>query len=316
MILPFESYYLNQKYMKKLIVLLAAICVLSPAFSQSQKLEYKLKKGETYQQNAVVESMVKQTVMGQVVEISSSNIINMNITVLEENASGYKLSASIKKMAVTTNIPSMGTSIVYSTEDDAPVTANTKGVSDILKGLKDTPFTMEMTRRGEVTTVQGINAIVTKMITAANLNDAESALLNQTMSQIMTDESYQAQMKQMMMTYPDKALKLGETWTQQSKITTTMTLDVETTYKVQSISEKAIVIVAEAVIAAKEQGMEVSGVAAIVNMDGKQEGTITIDPTTGWIVSSTAKQDVKGQIEVQGMSVPMEIKNIVTVTDK
>ncbi len=300
--------------MKKLNLLLAAaLLVCAACGQQSQKLEYKLTEGETYRQNIKMEMLQKLSMMGQNMEIKMQMEFGMASTVAEVKPDGYVLSTAYTKMAMNTEIPGMG-SVGYSSDENAPVSAGMEQLSALLKSMTNAPFTLEISKRGEPLRATGLSALVDQMTAEVDPGDMEQ--IKATIAQQFSDEAFINQYKQITCVYPEKALAVGDSWTQKGTVKTTMNMDMETTYTVKSISAETVVLDIASTITVEEQGMEVQGLVAMVNMKGTQTGTNTIDARTGWPVAGNMEQAIKGTMEMQGMQVPMEIKTTITLDNK
>ena len=302
--------------MKRFILFLSATLLLSVAFAQSQKLSYNLKQGETYRQHMSTNMLITQSMMGQIAEINTFLEMHTAFKVVALTATGYKFEVAYSKFTSNNSITGMG-EMNYSSEDDAETTPIFENMSTVLKALKNNPFTVEMTKQGEVTGVTGLTALCEKVIAELDVDNAVREALKVSIGQQFNDDVFLTQFKNVVFVYPDKTLSLGDSWTQHSTINNNMVeLNLETKYTMKSISGSELVLDAAATIEAKEQGVEIQGIPAIANISGTQKGTITINLATCWPSSSEVTQAMKGEIEVQGMKIPIELQGTTTMKDK
>jgi len=93
-----------------------------------------------------------------------------------------------------------------------------------------------------------------------------------------------------------------------------MKVNVENTYVLKSIEgNKATIAMTSAMNLPKSDN---DTVAAMVQMTGKQEGTIDIDISSGQIISGKTTQDIKGTMTVMGQQMPMNIKGNIVISSK
>ena len=296
--------------MKKFILLFSTTLILSAAFAQSQKLSYNLKQGETYRQNISTNMLIKQSMMGQTMEVNTFMEMHAAFKVIELTAAGYKFEAVYSKITANTSISGMG-DMKYSSEEDAETTPGFENMSKLFKALKNNPFTVEMTKEGEVIGVAGLTALCEKIIADLDVGDAVKEQLQASIEQQFNDDAFIAQFK--CFVYPDKALSAGDSWTQRSTINNMVELNMETTYTVKSISGAELVLDVSSTVEAREQGVEIQGTPAMANITGTQKGTAVIHLATGWLSSSEVTQTMKGEIEVQGMKIPIEMQGTTTI---
>jgi len=159
--------------MKKIILLFSAVLFSSATFVQSQPLAYNLKEGETYRQNMSVTSTVKQSMMGQTMEINVQSETHIAFKVAEITATGYKFEVVFTKIAFNTSIPGMGT-MSYGSEEETATSPGFENVSKLLRAMKGVPFFAEMTKRGEITGVTGLTAMNEKIIAELGTGAAEA----------------------------------------------------------------------------------------------------------------------------------------------
>lgn len=105
---------------------------------------------------------------------------------------------------------------------------------------------------------------------------------------------------------PENEVAVGSSWTNTtSQETGGMEFSADITYTVKAISKKSI----DLTYTGKVNG-------SIADISGTYEGTATIDPQTGIIISNSQKQNMTMTINEQGMSIPMTIVGNTTVEVK
>jgi hypothetical protein len=109
--------------------------------------------------------------------------------------------------------------------------------------------------------------------------------------------------------FPDKKLKVGDTW--ESEVEQNMNgpiAVIKTKYKLVSITDGIAEISMDGTLGIKEN---TEG-----KISGTQKGTSKIDIATGMNKSITLDQDIDMEMNDMGMKMPMKVKNNITITTK
>lgn len=117
------------------------------------------------------------------------------------------------------------------------------------------------------------------------------------------DESGVAQLSNAILPLPAEPVKEGSTWTfEKNQEAGGIELNASMTYTVTKISKKSI-------------DLEVKGVVKTDNeISGSYEGTASINPQTGLLITSSIKQNISLTISEQGMTIPMTMTGTTTIT--
>lgn len=107
--------------------------------------------------------------------------------------------------------------------------------------------------------------------------------------------------------YPDKPVKVGETWENVTE-TGMSNLKMKMNNKYELIEVKDSVATIELVSDYKGKGeMSQSGMKLYMEMDGEQTGTIKIDLTTGYLQRADNNLDVDAKANIMGQKVPYKV---------
>lgn len=124
----------------------------------------------------------------------------------------------------------------------------------------------------------------------------------------LVGDSIDASMNQLgvIIEMPENEVTVGSTWTNTtSQETSGMEFSADITYTVKAISRKSI----DLTYTGKVNGN-------IADISGTYEGTASIDPQTGIMMSNSQKQNISMTISEQGMNIPMTIVGNTTVEVK
>lgn len=102
--------------------------------------------------------------------------------------------------------------------------------------------------------------------------------------------------------FPDKPVKVGDTWVKNTTAEMGMKLDLQTTYTLKERKNGTVIIefVSDAKTDPKEAPLEMMGMTMSYDIKGTTKGTITVDEKTGWAIKNTGEQNMKGKMNMSG----------------
>jgi hypothetical protein len=179
--------------------------------------------------------------------------------------------------------------------------------SRIFHSLLNEPIHLTMRTNGDILEVRGGDSIVAKMVKASGLQEAfavnmlRSSLKNEFGSEALS-ESY----KQMTYIYPDRNIKVGDTW----KNSYTGKLKADTMWKLDSLNGQNASISGVADIL-----MQIEEPTTTMMLDGTQNTRITTDIRSGFILKMKVEGFSKGYSTLAQMGaqkIPTTITSMVT----
>ncbi len=270
-------------------------------------LKFALPQGETIRYTAEMKQNIDQTVMGNAMSVKQNMLFGMLYKVMNVAGDNRTVDVSYDRIKMETN--AAGQDLKYDSKD----TAGNNPMLAIMGGMVGKSFQMTVSKTGEIQKVQGFSELLNSV--AGDPSSPNAAATRQQLSQMFSDESVKQMLSQNTNIYPDKPVKPGDTW--KKTMTSTMgpiSLQIDNTYKLESATDKTAKVSVDAVIT----GKSASGAGAIqgmtINMKGKQTGKLDIEIATGMMEKMDINQDIDGNMEMQGMKVPMKIKTTGTIT--
>lgn len=172
-------------------------------------------------------------------------------------------------------------------------------------------FELYIAPNGEIDRVEGLKDFISKL---SDLNE-------QTRSEIesqFSDTSIRSMMQSSFDLYPGKPVKVGESWVKKSKMKVSgIQINVENTYTLQAVEGgKAIILVASTMDLPEMEMPTPHGAPMSIALQGKQNGSIDLELKTGQILNSKVSQNIKGNVQLSGQSMPMEIDGDITIKSK
>jgi hypothetical protein len=305
-------------FILKISALALAIMVAFPAFSQIT-LKYNLKKGETLQQNMVTFLNLSQKIMEQEMKIDMSINMQSAFDVKDVQGDNYIMDMKYKAVKMNMVMPGGAGAMTFDSNTTEDI-ATQQNISPILKAIIDKPLEIVMSKTGKVESIKGIEKLHEAMVNSMDKNIPEQMkqqMITQLGSQF-SDEALKTMFAQNSSFFPDKPVSAGDRWNMKSSTTVSnfkMDLDMKMTLK--SIENDAVDIAIEGTIFTPEgYEQETRGITTKVTLKGTQQGLVTVNKNTGWIISSNITQHFEGNIEAVGMKIPLSVTSTITVTDK
>lgn len=240
-------------------------------------LKYNLEVNKTYTFNS--KEINKQTITfrGKTQSMSQETYDPISFTVSNNKDNKYTLQVKMGgKRAIT---KAEGKEFVFDTNGKKPADPNQARMWKIYKAISEATFTVDMDVYGNISNIQGIDAIYTKAknslagdLTGKQLDEFLTAF-----KQGFNAESLKKQFESSMMKFPAKGLKIGEKWNNDPS------RKKEGYNQLIQVNDKVAEVKVQGIIPTKFQSKVIEGVTYKISVKGSQNGTITIDKSSGWI---------------------------------
>lgn len=302
--------------MKTKILIGAGLTALSLVLAKKVDLELNLKKGETYAQTMMVESEIKQTMMGQPQTINQTIEAKTYLEMIEESddSDTYEVWYDNISLAMKT----MGQNQNFSS--DTASLATVDPMSKMLNALTGKKFKAKITSKGKVKEVMELEALVNE----ATSQMAGGAQMQEMIQGSFGNDGLTKNLETTLDIFPDKAVKPGDSWTKVQGTATGLPLIANTTFTLKSIEGNTATIEVKATLETDPDNVTTSmqGMDATLFYEGERTGTLSMDTETGWVTSGSMNDDIVGSITIapgaqvpDGMTIPVEMKNTMTISN-
>lgn len=303
--------------MKKLLTLIVAVLIVSTTIAQTT-LSLNLVKGKEYRQLSQGTMKMTQEVGGQKMEIEIVMKGGMVFLVKNVNPTSYDMDVWYENISMEMKMPQgeMKYSSENATEGDI--------ISQVFSGMIKKPFQAQISKTGKVNSVKNIEAIYESAFAKfPNISPEQKAQVISQVSQSFGDKSFASNIEMVTAIFPDKAVKVGETWNVKTQLQGAMRADINTTFKYVSDGQGFKNIHGDAKITtpadadyAVSNGMEMK-----FNISGTMTSDIKIDKATGWVLEAKTTQNMSGDSHIKGnaqmpdgLTIPMTILSLTTIT--
>ncbi len=280
--------------MKKVKLLLVITLITAGIFSlsscQSGKtaasgkiLKFNLEKGKGYNYEMVWDMDMKAE--GQTSKITMDGEYSMNI--VDETAGVKTIATTYKSIRMAMNV--MGMEIEM--DSDKPSDPNTDmksnplgAMNKIVKSIVNKPFMVKVDEEGNVLEVTGFDKIVDDMIDSLGLEGQQKDMVKASMKDQFNESSIKDNFVQFFTVFPNKEVKVGDSWKKTYSTGGKMGAKFNTTYTVKDIDGDHVTLRADSKISGDKEDSKV---------EGTQTGNILIDSKTGLMINGEFDQDMK-----------------------
>ncbi len=275
-------------------------------------LKFNFEKGKGYDYEMIMN--MDQEVMGQTVKMDMSAYYSMNV--LEDNGNEKTISITYDRFKIGMNMAGMNMDV----DTDKPLPESgaddnkkdpMKMVNRLFGAIKGQQFTMKVNAEGKVMEITGVKEMANSIFDSMGLNEGDDAEMKQKMTEAFgkqfNDADIKSQFERVLYIFPNKEVKVGDSWKKTTRGVAQMPGTYNSTYTVKEIEGDMVTLDEKSTITSAMEEKDVK-----MEMDGTVEGTMVVDSRSGLVVN--ADQKVKIKAKAQGMS--FEIKAVSKVKGK
>jgi Family of unknown function (DUF6263) len=289
--------------MKKIFSITAMLMLLGVASlfysCQSSKsaagkvLKFNLEKGKGYNYEIVWDMATKA--MGNETKISLLGNYSMQVT--EDDGHVKSMTGTYESFKMNIKMGEMV--IDVDTDKPSPVLTeeelktNPLGmIGRMFAGIKGKSFTMKVDEEGKVLEVNGFEKIVTGMIDSIGAPEEARAQIQASLKDQFNDDMIKDQFAQAFTIFPNKEVKVGDTWQKTVSVRGKTPSNFITDYTVKAIDGDHVTLDSKTKITSGSGEMDLSG---------NQTGTLLVDSKSGLVIDASFNQDIK--VKAQGVDV-------------
>jgi len=268
-------------------------CKSSSKAGASTLLKFNLEQGKGYDYEMVWD--LETEVAGQKSSISITGLYSMNVTGIENNV--RSVTTAYKSMRMNMQMAGMTVDI----DSDKPIadngekdiTKNPLGIMNkIVSGIIGKKFVIKVDEEGKVLEVIGFERIFTGMIDSMGLDEKAKEAAAASFKEQFNDQNIKDQFAQVFTIFPNKEIKVGDSWEKTYTTGGKMAATYLNTYTVKEIDGDHVSLTTKSKISSDGTGQDLSGT---------QSGNILVDSKTGLMISGEYDQDI--QVKSGGQTV-------------
>ena len=297
--------------MKYLLTPTLLVACFTTCLAQKVKLVLNLTKGNTYYMISNVNSVIVQTVNGNENAINLDFNFKMAFKVNSVADTVYNMEVSYQTLDM--KIKTGGTMIEM---DSKKVDAKDVS-SNIVSAMMNKPFNITMTKHGKIIAVSNAENMISAVFNSfPQIDTAKKAQLKAQFMQQFGAKAIKGNLEIGTAIYPENKVSVNDKWVVNTKLESTMTALLKTTYELIAVTDTGYHISGNGVMAtdANAAASVIAGMAMKYNLTGTLISDITVDKVTGWVTSLKLNEIMKGEIDIQdnpkipgGLTMPITI---------
>lgn len=302
----------------KVFLILLFTSMTSLSFSgngKTYKLEYNLKKNESYKQNTQVDMKISQQVMGQNIDVRST--IDIETTHFVKDIDRDLITMDFVYDRIRSVVDAGGINQEMDSDTETSMASPTN-MGPLYKAMIGIPVSVIMTKKGNVQSIKGVEKLSEAMMNS--LENIDLPIGKEQITSQFTQQFNEASIKQLLERttayFPDKDVSIGDSWNIVMDMHDPYVLSVNMDMTLKEVEDNIAILEGKGDVSTPEGIIsEEQGIQVKVNLKGTQSGIIKIDMNTGWTVSAVIIQEMVGESEVMGMKVPQSVKTIIKIMD-
>ena len=297
---------------KKSIALVTLLASLTfSILAQEVDLRYRLKPGMAYSTETTLHTSMIQKVMGIDQEIIMDMVTGLDGKVTANHKGIYTIEYRYRHLRIATRSAMFAVDI----DTDGPATPQ----NQMMKVLIGKPFTVEMDEQGKITSVSGLEQMISDIDTLSDVDAATREQYKASLQETFGKESFLQTMNQESVLYPGHPVKTGDSWNYRYSTTSNnIMLNLQNVATLKEASHHYALIRINSLIATPaNDSISLGGNSGKISMTGTQISEVRIDPATGLIMEGNVSQDIRGRLilsDLPDSDEPMEIP--MTMTSK
>jgi Family of unknown function (DUF6263) len=292
--------------MKKIVVALLAIitvagiqsCQSTKSATGSKMLKFNFEKGKGYDYEMIIN--MDQDIMGQAMQMDMTNYYSMDV--VADDGTTKTITTTYDRFKMNMKVGPMNIDV----DSDKPLHEIGDGdgkdpmkmVNRLFGAIKGKKFTMKVNAEGKVEEVTGFKEMAQSIVDSMGVDEKMKEQMQQQFSKQFNEQSLKDQFERFLYIFPNKDVKVGDSWQKTTTPGMAMGGKYVSTYTVSEIEGDMVTV---------EEKSKIEGASGAMDMKGDITGTLVIDSKTGLVVN--ADQDMDLIMNAEGKEIKMKAKS-------
>jgi len=289
---------------------LTVICGLISVGAFAQKL-YQLRQnyptGYQYDFSITSDQIIKQKIDGQDMHLTQNIGTDYTFNVTEGHNGEKDIKVTYNRIFMKS--VAMGTTMSYSSDDQDSTKKNP------FSGLKGASFFMTVTPTGAIKTVAGIDKMLDNMASKMTADTSQVKQIKTALAKQFSTEVVKQTMESSFKIYPDRAVKIGDSWTVDTKLQMSMPIETITQYTLKEVKDGIAILSVKGTLLSKGN-FEAMGNKMETDLSGTNAGEAAMDIKTGIVLNSHLRIELYGKMKSMGKNIDFEMQGINNIVGK
>ncbi|MCZ4243434.1 DUF6263 family protein [Pedobacter punctiformis] len=288
-------------------IVLSCLISISSFAQKTYIIKQNYPVGKKYDYNITSDQIIKEKISGQ--EINLTQNIGTDYTFdITDGKNGDK-NIKVIYNRITMKSVAMGNTMIMDSDQ-----GNTDQKNPFA-GLKGATFNMVFGVNGEIKSVTRIDEMLDRMVSKMTSDSSQVKLLKNSLSKQFNAEAMKQTMESSFKLYPGKPVKIGDSWTVDTKMQMSMPIETNTTYLLREVNDGIATLNVKGTLVSKGN-FEAMGNTMETDLKGTNSGDVQLDLKTGMILNSHLRIEMFGRVKTMGQDIDFEIQGINKITGK
>lgn len=265
--------------------LLLVACQSSKSSTASKMLRFNFENGKGYDYE--MQMSMDQNIQGAG-PMKMDMLFYYSLDVTGDDVKTKNVHARYDRFKLNMDVAGMSIDV----DTDKPATEEKDGnemnkalymMDKLFGAIKGKEFNMKINGEGKVEEVTGFKEMIGSMLDSMGLEGADRDQAMQQFNQQFSEEKSKAQFERLLYIFPDKEVKVGDSWT---RSTTASGMSYDSKYTVKEIEGDMVTLDEETKVDADRGGKHITG---------NLTGTVIVDSRSGLIVKSDQDMELKNE---------------------
>ncbi|PWS32388.1 DUF6263 family protein [Pedobacter paludis] len=291
-------------------ILTTLICFFLITSTFAQKV-YILKQnypiGKKYNYNLTSNQIIKQKIGDQNVNLSQEIGTDYTFDIAGEKAGDKAIKVIYNKIRMKSS--GMGNTLTMDSDSQEP------GKPNPFSGLKGASFEMIFGANGSIKSVNGIEKMLDNMASKMTTDTSQIKAIKASLGKQFSAEGMKQTMESSFKIYPDKPVKIGDSWTVDTKMQMTMPIETITIYTLKLVKDGIAFLNVNGNLISKGS-FDSMGTKIDTDLKGTNSGDMQIDLKTGLVLSSHLRLEMYGTMKAKDQNIDFDMEGINQITGK
>lgn len=267
------------------IMIIIASCQSTKSSTASKMLSFNFEKGKGYDYEMITN--IDQEEGNEKHQFDMSNYYSMDVTGEEGDAKTIDIRYERLKM----KIPFQGLSLEIDSDKPLP-NLGIGGTADPIKMINGVMgavighnFQMKVNREGQIMEISGFEQMFNAIADSLKLDGEKREEVMQVFRKQLGDSSVRAHFERLLYIFPNKEVKVGDSWSKTLSPKGPLGGNYKSTYTVSEIEGDMVTLEEKSTVSGHSEGM---------GLNGTSKGTMVIDSRSGLVVSGDQDIEMNG----------------------
>lgn len=295
--------------MKALKIFSVILCLSSlSTFAQKTyllKQDYPIGKKYSYTINS--DQIINQKIGGK--KLSYIQNVGTDYTFDIVGAKGVDKSIMVIYKRLTIKSVGMGNELILDSDKEEAEKPNP------FSGLKNASFSMLLAPNGTIKSISGIDKMVDGMAAKMTTDTAQLKQMKLSLGKQFNSEVIRQTMESSLKIFPEKLVKVGESWVVNTKMQITMPIEMVTTYTLKEVKDNIATLAIRGGLISKGN-FDSMGNKMQTDLKGMNFGDAQVDIKTGVILNSHTRIELYGKMKAVDQDIDFDMEGINKITGK